>query len=164
MKNLFVIRHAKSSWANIGQDDFDRPLNDRGERDAPVMAKRLWDAGFKLDAVVSSPAVRALSTAKYFAERYDFKKKDITLIDKLYHAPVQTFYDVIANDLNQDWETVAIFSHNPGITYFINSLRLVQLDNLPTCGIFGVGADIKHWSDFAEETKRFLLFDYPKNI
>lgn len=164
MKKLFVIRHAKSSWANMGQDDFDRPLNDRGERDAPVMAKRLWDAGFRLDAIVSSPAVRALSTAKYFADRFDFKRKDITLIEKLYHAPAQTFYDVIANDLKEDWQTIAIFSHNPGITYFINSLGLVQLDNLPTCGIFGVETDINHWSDFADCTKRFLLFDYPKNV
>jgi phosphohistidine phosphatase len=164
MKKLFVIRHAKSSWSNLGQDDFDRPLNDRGERDAPVMAKRLWDAGFRLDALVSSPAVRAFSTAKYFAGRFDFKKKDITLIDKLYHAPAQTFYDVIAGDLKEDWETIAIFSHNPGITYFINSLGLVQLDNLPTCGIFGVEANINHWREFADSKKQFLLFDYPKNV
>jgi phosphohistidine phosphatase len=164
MKQVFLIRHAKSSWANLGQSDFERPLNDRGERDAPVMAKRLWDKGFRLDAIVSSAAVRALTTAEYFAEQFDFKKKDITLIEKLYHAPAETFYDVIANNLNEDWETIAIFSHNPGITYFIDSLGLVDLDNMPTCGIFGVEADINNWNEFAKAEKRFLLFDYPKNI
>jgi phosphohistidine phosphatase len=163
MKNLFVIRHAKSSWANPGQDDFDRPLNDRGERDAPVMAKRLWENGIRLDAIISSPAVRALTTAQYFAKQFGIKNKEIIILKHLYHAPAETFYDVIENDLNDKWESVAIFSHNPGITYFINSLGLVHLDNLPTCGIFGVGTDVKQWNEFKESKKRFLLFDYPKN-
>lgn len=66
MKHLFLIRHAKSSWAMSGQTDFDRPLNDRGLRDAPVMALRLWHAGIRLDAILSSPANRALTTATFF--------------------------------------------------------------------------------------------------
>jgi phosphohistidine phosphatase len=163
MKQLFVIRHAKSSWANLGQDDFNRPLNDRGERDAPVMAKRLWDKGIRLDAIISSPAVRAFATAAFFGEKFGFKKMDIITIERLYHAPAETFYDVIANDLNNKWETIAIFSHNPGISYFIDSLGLLDVDNMPTCGIFGLQADIKDWSEFAKAEKQFVLFDYPKN-
>lgn len=162
MKKLFVIRHAKSSWEELGQSDFERPLNDRGLRDAPKMAKRLSDKDFHLDVLVSSPAVRAYETAKIFAHSFGFDKKDIVLIDRLYHATTETFYDVIARELEDSWKNVAIFSHNPGITYFINSTGLIQLDNMPTCGVFGMEIKIHAWKDFEHGEKRMIFFDYPK--
>jgi phosphohistidine phosphatase len=161
MKNLLIIRHAKSSWDNITQQDFDRPLNDRGNRDAPVMAKRLLKRDIEIDAFVSSPANRALSTATYFAETYEKKQKHIIQVETLYHAEVTTFYKVVS-ELVDDLKTVAIFSHNPGITEFVNSLTTSRIDNMPTCGIFAVKADIKKWKDFASATKEFWFFDYPK--
>jgi phosphohistidine phosphatase len=161
MKNLLIIRHAKSSWDNITQQDFDRPLNDRGTRDAPVMAKRLLKRDIEIDAFVSSPANRALSTATYFAETYEKKQKHIIQVETLYHAEVTTFYKVVS-ELVDDLKTVAIFSHNPGITEFVNSLTTSRIDNMPTCGIFAVKADIKKWKDFASATKVFWFFDYPK--
>ena len=164
MKKLFVVRHAKSSWEVLGQTDFERPLNDRGERDAPMMAKRLWENEFRFDALVSSPAVRAFATAKFFADRFGFHKKDIHLIDRLYHASSETFYDVIAKELEDSWKNVVIFSHNPGITYFINSTGVIQLDNMPTCGVFGMEMKIDSWKDFERSAKRMILFDYPKNV
>src|SRR6478736_1961603 len=97
MKRLLVIRHAKSSWAIAGQEDFDRPLNDRGHRDAPAMAERLMAADVKIDAFVSSPANRALTTAGYFAKAYGLSKKDIRQVKDLYHAMPSTFFDVIAD-------------------------------------------------------------------
>lgn len=162
MKQLFIIRHAKSSWDSIGQPDFERPLNERGHRDAPLMAKKLFNSGIRFDAIVSSPAKRALSTARYFADEFGFTKKDIVIIDRLYHASAETFYDVIEKELKDKWDCVAIFSHNPGITYFANTLGVVQLDNMPTCGIIGVRCDINSWTDFADSAKQFLLFEYPK--
>lgn len=162
MKQLFVIRHAKSSWDSIGQTDFDRPLNERGHRDAPVMAHRLVKAGISFDALVSSPAKRALTTAGYFAEAFDVKKKEIIIADSLYHAPSATFYEVITRDLKDKWDTVALFSHNPGITDFVNSLGIVTLDNMPTCGIIGIKAATENWKDFPQAAKEFLLFEYPK--
>jgi len=75
MKQLLLIRHAKSSWTNIGQEDFERPLNERGIRDAPLMAKKLIEKNYKPDALISSTAVRALETATFFAEVMGFKKK-----------------------------------------------------------------------------------------
>jgi phosphohistidine phosphatase len=161
MKNLLVIRHAKSSWDNFTQPDFDRPLNDRGNRDAPVMAKRLLKREVAIDAFVSSPANRALTTATYFAEAYDKKLKHIVQVDILYHAEVNVFYKVI-DELDDHFKTVAIFSHNPGITEFVNSLTNTRIDNMPTCGIFAVKASIKNWKHFAAEKKDFWFFDYPK--
>lgn len=164
MKKLFVIRHAKSSWELLGQSDFERPLNERGLRDAPMMAKRLFDQGIRFDALVSSPAVRAHTTAKYFAEQFGISKKQILLIDRLYHAASETFYNVIETELDDTLDCVALFSHNPGITYFVNSLGVATLDNMPTCGVFGVECNIASWKDFSKAGKTFLLFDYPKKV
>ena len=77
MKTLILVRHAKSDWGNPGLDDFDRPLNERGKKDAPVMAQRLRDKKVKIDAFIASPAKRAAKTAKFFAEAYNKKKDDI---------------------------------------------------------------------------------------
>ena len=75
MKTLILVRHAKSDWGNPSLSDFDRPLNERGKRDAPVMAKRLLDKKIKIDQIIASPAKRAARTAKYFAEVFDYKKE-----------------------------------------------------------------------------------------
>ncbi len=162
MKSLFVIRHAKSDWNSAAQTDFDRPLNDRGNKDAPMMAKRMFAQAHKIDALVSSNAMRAKTTAAFFAEAYGFKTKDILLIPELYHAPAQQFYETIAN-LEDGHNHIAIFSHNPGITHFVNSLGVAIVDDMPTCGIFGITVDIEHWKDFEKGKKTFLYFDYPKS-
>ena len=77
MKTLILVRHAKSDWGNPSLSDFDRPLNERGKRDAPIMAKRLLDKKIKIDQIIASPAKRAAKTAKYFAEAFDYKKDKI---------------------------------------------------------------------------------------
>jgi phosphohistidine phosphatase len=161
VKQLLIIRHAKSSWANPGQDDFDRPLNNRGEHDAPMMAQRLLDKKIMIDAFVSSTANRAITTAGYFAETYKRKKKDILGYKKLYHAYPEKFYEVIS-ELDDKLDTVAIFAHNPGITYFANELTATQIDDMPTCGVFAIKADIEKWKDFEKGKKAFWFFDYPK--
>lgn len=160
MKQLLIIRHAKSSWAVAGQDDFDRPLNDRGMRDAPVMAQRLLDRGIDIDAFIASPAKRALTTANLFVEKFNAKGK-LKTVQKLYHAQPPVFYATIA-DIPGDIETAAVFSHNPGITAFANELTSTRIDDMPTCAVFAVQADIDHWKDFADAKKTFWFFDYPK--
>lgn len=163
MKQLLLIRHAKSSWTNIGQEDFERPLNERGIRDAPLMAKKLIEKNYKPDALISSTAVRALETATFFAEVMGFKKKDIIQVPELYHAPPKVFKEVI-QALPDGLSTVAIFGHNPGITEMANELTNIQIDNLPTCGIFGVEAEVKSWKNFLDSEKSFLFFYYPKAL
>lgn len=161
MKQLLIIRHAKSSWANAGQDDFDRPLNDRGMRDAPVMAQRLLDREVKIDLLLSSAAKRALSTARYFAAAYHFGNERLVSTRKLYHAYPDTFYEVIG-EIDDSVRTVAVFAHNPGITYFANQLSDARIDDMPTCGIFAITTDAAHWNDLREANKWFWFFDYPK--
>jgi len=163
-KVLLVIRHAKSSWEIGTLTDFERPLNDRGTKDAPAMAKRLKDKKIHIDALVSSPAKRAKKTAELFAEVYRRDNDSIILISKLYHADINSFFDVV-NNLDDEFGTVALFSHNPGITEFANLLAdRVRIDNMPTCGIFAVKINTAKWADFSKAKKEFLFFDYPKNL
>ncbi len=161
-KTLLLIRHAKSDWNDASLSDFDRPLNERGKRDAPVMAHRLLDKKIKIDAFVSSPAKRARRTAAIFAKEYEQKKEDIILVDELYLAPAETFFDVLDKTTDK-FDSIAVFSHNPGITDFANQLTDARIDNIPTCGIFAVTADCKHWVDFKHAKKEFWFFDYPKS-
>ncbi|MBN8673887.1 MAG: histidine phosphatase family protein [Chitinophagales bacterium] len=161
MKTLLLIRHAKSDWNDASLSDFDRPLNERGKRDAPLMAQRLLDKKISIDLFVSSPAKRAKKTASIFAEAYGLDKKQVEFYDELYLAPETIFTSVISR-LNNNADTVAVFAHNPGITGFANSLTNTRIDDMPTCCIFAVQADCKDWSEFAAAKKKFLFADYPK--
>ncbi len=161
MKQLLLIRHAKSSWNDPSQNDVDRPLNKRGKKEAPKMAERLLDKKIKIDAFLSSPAERALDTCIYFAKAYDVKKKEIIQIPELYNAQVENFYKVVS-EVDNSFDAIALFSHNPGITEFVNELTDVHIDDMPTCSIFAVKADIKKWEEFTEGEKLFWFFDYPK--
>jgi len=141
--------------------DFDRPLNERGKRDAPEMADRLLKKKIPIDAFITSPAKRARKTAAVFAKTFGSQKEDLKLQDELYHPSDAAFFNVITQ-LSDPVKTIAIFSHNPGITDFVNLLTNVRIDNVPTCGMFAISFN-GDWSDFRQAEKNFLFFDYPKN-
>lgn len=161
MKSVIIIRHAKSSWDSIDVDDFDRPLNDRGKDDAPKMAKRLLDRNITIDAFISSSAKRARKTAAIFIKEFGGQKDDIVLLPELYLAGPEAFYKAIAQ-APASASTIALFAHNPGITEFANELTDVRIDDMPTCAIFAVKADIKDWPAFKDAEKQYWFFDYPK--
>jgi phosphohistidine phosphatase len=163
MKTLLLIRHAKSSWDDASVSDFDRPLNERGKGDAPVMAHRLLDKKIKIDAFISSPAKRAKKTATIFAKEFKSDKDDIIFRSELYGAAEEVFYDVIQNT-DDKFKNIAIFSHNPGLTDFANQLTDTRIDNIPTSGIFALKIDTKHWADFKKAKKEFWFSDYPKQV
>src|SRR5579871_1891688 len=154
MKSLLIIRHAKSSWDSSVLNDFDRPLNDRGKKDAPEMAQRLFKKQVVIDAFVASPAKRAKKTAEFFIEEFKRDKEEIVFIPSLYHASVEIFNQVVSG-LKDEHNSVAVFSHNPGITSFVNTLTQMQLDNMPTCGVFAVTADTDRWENFLTAKKEF---------
>lgn len=162
MKTLLLIRHAKSSWDSTVTSDFERPLNERGKNDAPAMAKRLLDKKISIDTFVSSPAKRAKKTAETFMRKYKVAEEKLTLIPSLYEASVDNFYRAV-EQLPDENSSVALFSHNPGITDFINSLQCSPVYNMPTCAIYALEIKTEHWRDFGIADKKFLFFDYPKN-
>lgn len=160
-KRLILIRHAKSDWSTPTLGDFDRPLNDRGKRDAPMMAARLRERKVKIDAIISSPAKRAKKTAMIFAKEYGIGKDDIIFEEDLYAAPSDVFGEVIRG-LDDRFHSVALFSHNPGITDFANSLTETRIDNIPTTGVFAVTSEAVSWREFAAGPKEFWFSDFPK--
>jgi phosphohistidine phosphatase len=162
MKTIILVRHAKSSWEDFNLPDFDRPLNDRGRRDAPVMAGRLKERGVLPDLLVSSTAKRAHKTAKLFAEALGIDKDVILLKDELYLAEPDAFEEIIAT-LDDRNSCVAIYAHNPGITAFANRARVADIDDMPTCSMFAYTADAGSWADVAKAAKKFLFFETPKH-
>jgi phosphohistidine phosphatase len=160
-KTLFLIRHAKSSWNDPSLPDFDRPLNEKGKKDAPAMAKKLKEKKISIDTLVSSPAKRAKQTGKHFAKEFDLRKKNIIYEPRLYEAGEENFFEVV-EDFKNKWENIAIVSHNPGITSFANSLTETGIDDMPTCSVIAVKIDTDKWKDFRGAKKEFWFFDYPK--
>ena len=121
MKTLYVIRHAKSSWDLPGLPDFDRPLNERGKRDAPRMGKRLKEKRIVPDLMLSSPAKRALSTCKRIAEALGYSPDKIKTERSLYHADEDEILSVIKS-VSDKHDVLMVFGHNPGLTDFTNQL------------------------------------------
>ncbi|MGN6603078.1 MAG: SixA phosphatase family protein [Ginsengibacter sp.] len=161
-KIILLVRHAKSGWNDASLSDIERKLTDRGKSDAKMMAKRLQKREIEIDGFVSSPAKRASKTAKIFMKEYDKNKKKLQLIPSLYEASVVDFYNAVES-LDNDYKAVALFSHNPGITDFVNSLDCQPVYDMPTCAVFALEVKLKNWKDFREAKKEFLFFDYPKN-
>src|SRR6266545_5000769 len=131
MKTLFLIRHAKSSWDDTALPDKDRPLGDRGRRDAPKMGKRLAKRDVKPDLILSSPARRATATAEIIAKKLDYKLKDIVVDDRLYAGAVHSLLNVI-HGLGDKPERVMLFGHNPELTEFAHRLS-GEITHMPTC-------------------------------
>ena len=164
MKTLIAIRHAKSSWDNPELSDFNRPLNDRGEKDAPRMAKRFKEKEITMNAMVSSPAVRALTTCRVFANVLGFPEKNIQTVKDLYHAGDEIILNVVRELKDQPVqnEVVMIFGHNPGLTEFVNNLVDEDIDNIPTAGVVCCKLNIEKWKDAKWGCGEMEFFDYPK--
>lgn len=161
MKTLYIIRHAKSSWDSPALHDFERPLNKRGERDAPAMAKRLKEKNVLPDRMLSSPANRALTTCKTFANILAFSTSKIVTDQALYHAGEETILEIIRKTPSFV-NTLLIFGHNPGFTDFANELCNERITNIPTTGIVGCSLTISSWNSIDWGKGEMFLFDYPK--
>ncbi|TXF91290.1 histidine phosphatase family protein [Neolewinella aurantiaca] len=160
MRTLYFIRHAKSSWDDPTLDDHSRPLNKRGRRDGPVMARRLLGIDVAPDGLLSSTAKRTRQTAAYFKDILSVE--NTIYLRELYHASPQTIEAQIKK-LPDEWETVLIFGHNPGYTDLANRLKNdVYLENVPTCGIVGARSDVDEWKDFTLEGAKRIAYLYPK--
>lgn len=162
-KSLILIRHAKSSWENFDTPDFDRPLNDRGKKDGPEMADRMVKSGVKPDLLLVSTAKRTRKTASYFIDAWQLDKNQVRFLDPLYLASPTVLQQII-RDTEPSVGSLAIISHNNGLTDFANQLCEVRIDNIPTCGIFAVQTALGEWKNFDETPHEFWFFDYPKKV
>ncbi len=161
MKIVYLIRHAKSSWKDMSLKDIDRPLNKRGKRDAPFMGNLLKEQGVMPDMLISSPANRAYTTACHFAEALGIPKAEIIQEPRIYEAWTADILEIIQQQ-PEDRQTIFLFGHNPTFTSFANSFTKNYIDNVPTCGIVRIDAEIDHWKAFSEQTAKVISFQFPK--
>jgi len=161
MKTVYFVRHAKSSWEDHTLRDKDRPLNKRGKRDAPFMANLMKEKGIQVDAIVSSPANRAFTTACHFAAALGIELEAIHKEENIYEAYDTEVLDIIKK-LPNKYQTIFVFGHNPGFTSLANLFTTDYINNVPTCGIVHVAAAVEDWKDFGETTGKLVAFHYPK--
>jgi phosphohistidine phosphatase len=162
MKFLYLVRHAKSSWEDSAQNDYDRPLNERGERDAPVMGHRLKKLGILPDLILSSSAVRAATTASTISQIIGYSEKHIQFERRLYLAGELQLLHLL-KEFGKG-KTVMMVGHNPGLTLFANKLLKDNIQNIPTCGIVGAELTIADWKEAGWGSGHRNLFDAPKGI
>lgn len=171
MRTLYICRHAKSSWADPGQDDHERPLNARGETDAPFMARLFRERGVPADLILSSTAVRAESTARRYAtqlgaapvERFDpfMPRPQFVLDPRLYHSSVPVISEIV-NALPVSAPHVLLFGHNPGFTEVVEWFTGEDIGNMPTSGIACISFGVNDWRLAGRGTGHLEWLDHPK--
>jgi phosphohistidine phosphatase len=163
MRTLYLIRHAKSSWDSPGLRDIDRPLNERGLRDAPFMANLLSKQGIRPDLIVTSPAKRANTTACLFAQSLGYAESDIVRNGDIYEATPLTLLKIIGA-LPNEAQTVLLFGHNPTFTEIANYFSDNFIDNVPTCGIVMITSDADSWEEMTDYNSRVNNRYFPKEL
>jgi phosphohistidine phosphatase len=161
-RRITLLRHAKSSWNDASVADYDRTLNDRGQRDAPMMARRMLDQGARPSLILSSSAARARQTARLIAREMNYPIEFIQGEQDLYLASPQKMIDVIAQQ-DDTFKEIIVCAHNPGITELANQLCGTSIDNVPTCGVVVLEADISKWDELGDSACILTWYDFPKN-
>ncbi len=161
MKTLILLRHAKSSWDNPDIEDFERPLNQRGLKDAPLIAEFLTEIPFIPELIVSSPAKRAKTTAEIISEKTGYNPNNIVFNESVYEADADILMEVV-NSTPDKVNTLLLVGHNPAITVFCNLISDKRIDNIPTCGLAAIQMNIKSWKSVAIDCGKLIFFEYPK--
>ncbi|MFN5181655.1 MAG: SixA phosphatase family protein [Bacteroidota bacterium] len=163
MKEVFLVRHAKSDWAHEFLNDIDRPLNERGYADAYRMAKLFKDKFEIPDKILSSPATRAINTAFIFSRIFNIEEEKVEIEKLIFEASFKTITTVISK-IDNSINSIILFGHNPGLTNFINEKSDAVLDNLPTCGIVRIKFEISNWDEILNHNGLFISSEFPKDF
>jgi phosphohistidine phosphatase len=161
LKNLYLTRHAKSSWGNPGLADIDRPLNHRGKKAAPLMGKLIMDRGENPELLISSPANRAFSTAKEFAKEMGCAETNIIVNRAIYGAGAQQLLNLV-QDVDDLYNSIMLFGHNPTFTSFCNMLSGENILNIVTCGVVRIDFEFSSWKNIDFNSGRMIYYEYPK--
>lgn len=155
------MRHAKSSWDNADLSDFDRPLNERGIRNAPFMGKFMLEKGLEPSIILSSPAVRAKETAQIVKEAANFAS-DIRFDDRIHEASPRTLLQVVSG-VDDACETAMLVGHNPGIEGFIRLLT-GDLEPMPTAALVVIDLNIDKWKDLVDGCGELQAVFRPRDL
>lgn len=163
MRLLTLVRHAKSSWDYPELSDFERPLNERGRRDAPVMAARSRDWPPLPDRLVSSPALRAITTARSFAASLGLDTDEIMVQPKIYDAALPALMRLVRAFDDGD-RHVMMFGHNPGFSRLAHELARCSFDEMPTCAVARFELDVRGWADVVPGCGQLVRYSFPKEV
>ncbi|MBA3313754.1 MAG: histidine phosphatase family protein [Planctomycetota bacterium] len=159
MKTLLLMRHAKSSWGDETLPDHERPLNDRGRRDAPAMGRRLAESSFVPDRILCSTARRARETAELVVESLG-ADRPLDVREGIYHATPAEILAAIAE--SGDGDTLLVIGHNPGMGELVG--RLTEFDDsMPTAAIAFIELPIDAWPEVMTASGRLLDFWKPQD-
>jgi phosphohistidine phosphatase len=156
MKTLYLIRHAKSDWDTTVKRDIERPLNERGLRDATMMAKQLQGLNFKPSILFCSPAQRTVTTSELIT-----KDMQIIFEKKIYEASLQELTKLI-DEFPDEHSEVALIGHNPSMTYLSNYLTGEFINSIPTCSVIKIELEINSWKEITQGIGTQKFFIYPK--
>jgi phosphohistidine phosphatase len=160
IKRITLLRHAKAATGDSSTPDRERPLNERGRRDAPLMGRCLRAMGARPSLILTSPARRTLQTAQLVAREIDYPHEFLQREHDLYLASSNDILAVIARQDNA-FNDMVVCGHNPGLTDLANQLTGAGIDNIPTGGFVIIEAPIREWQDLKDG--RLVTFDCPKN-
>lgn len=161
MRQLTLIRHAKSCWKDPGLNDFERPLNKRGLRDLPALGERVIKFELFPDLILSSGAVRAITTAESVSQSLEIPLEEIREIPELYESCYETLLNILQNQSDR-YRHIMMFGHNPGLEDLGYFLTHDILEKFPTAGLLHIHLSITNWSELAESCGTLTRFDYPK--
>lgn len=161
-KTLYLMRHAKSSWLDPSMLDFDRPLNSRGERDAPEMGHRLVERNAIPEVVICSPARRAVETLEKLNLQLNIDPDSIFMQKRIYEASLQTLLEIVRS-IDDRYASAMMIGHNPSMTWLASELGGEHIPNMPTCAVVAIGIDAETWSETGKAPAKPLFYDYPKN-
>lgn len=156
MKNLIIVRHAKSSWESPMRD-IDRPLQCRGIKDAHLVSTTMQNDLPKTFMMWSSPAKRASETAMIFAQNISYPVESIVFEENLYTFDERQLENTVRSCSN-DYDNVILFGHNEAITNFVNKFGDIFIDNVSTSGVVSLTFDTDNWSDIRKGTTRKVIF------
>jgi len=161
MKTLCLVRHAKSSWKYPNLDDFERPLNKRGHKNAPFMGKILKKLKVAPDLIISSPANRAAMTTRIIAAALDYPLENIRFSEAIYEFSEKALINVV-KQIDDAVNQAMVVGHNPAINGLANFIGDQPISNIPTCGVFCVELDISAWANINALCGKLKFFEYPK--
>ncbi|UZJ37544.1 SixA phosphatase family protein [Prosthecochloris sp. SCSIO W1103] len=161
MKTLYLVRHAKSSWDNANLADFDRPLNKRGQKAAPFMAKLMSENNVQVDRIISSPANRALTTAETFCEVLGYPLEKIEQRIEIYEGGINQMLQIV-REIPDSCSSAMLFGHNPTMTSFANFISGEHLENIVTCGVVRIDLKTDFWQQTLMDSGKLVWYEYPK--
>lgn len=146
MKRVVIVRHGKAVPYGY-EDDFNRDLRDRGKSDAALVSQELKSRNVVPDLIISSPAKRAIKTARIFANNLGYPQSSILQEQDIYDGLTTNEFIEIIRDLSEEIETVFFFGHNPGFYYYVANLLKEFRSDMPTTSTVGIDFDVQNWTE-----------------